>query len=292
MCKKYLKVTISLIFFVFYSTLLHSIGFNNIALMSVKDSYSNYYQITPTSIIGTHVNGIGFNVILGRRFSLYLENKLIACAIGMNFHPTAYQKYYGFEGESIQLNIGTNISLTFGDKRLLKTNPWIIREQSLHTLRYYLSYFLSSDNTSQAYVAMEYKLSLNNSSLKLHAGNDDCIFFQIRGDKFRTTKGLLEYLYFTHKSLYGISLSFNIWTGNTSPLVKPDGFGGEYSHGILALSLIYNSMKVSIGYDSEGIRDTIQNEWHKLRNLQTVPLVDRRELFYIQLSFYPPQFDY
>lgn len=105
-------------------------------------------------------------------------------------------------------------------------------------------------------------------------------------------------------NVYGINTSFYIWTGNldgtastNSPNARDNtyaltGYGGDYSHGIFSLGIVYNFLRVSIGYDSEEIRNKIQNGWHHFFNRPRVPLLNRSNRFYFQVSLFNSELQY
>jgi hypothetical protein len=92
---------------------------------------------------------------------------------------------------------------------------------------------------------------------------------------------------------YGCAGGFKLWTGQTQgiptsvdkyfPLTGQ--YGSRHSNGILYLSGIRGRLKVSAGWDSEKVRDFIQNNYHRLRGIGIIaPLDDRESRFYLQLS--------
>lgn len=168
---------------------------------------------------------------------------------------------------------------------------------------YFFSYILSSDGTSQTYGSIGYKLSLEEREFFVNLDNDD--MYLIATDKYRTTKGRIGFTKYTKENTHTFSIGFYLWTGKLDKnlienrdmerreqIYSLDVYGGEYSHGIAELSYTYNNFKFSLGWDSETIRDGIQNRWHYFYNRPRVPLVDRSDRLFIQITYAPPLLHY
>ena len=277
--------------------------FNNLTL--TRNSESCYLSLSPVVLAGTHVNGIGAKSEAGWRFFTPINNSLIGGEIGGFAYPMAYATYYGIPGTSVQLQAGGALSVCFGPKSPALANPWTVVPLCMHTITYYLSYYLSSDGTSQPYGGIGYQLNLGSLLFFLRLDDDDA--FLLPEDKFRTTKGLAGFRYHDATSLYGIDLGFILWTGDlntnafsTLILSGADvrnlsyslGYGGAYSHGIITLCFVYDFLQISIGYDSDKIRDYIQNGWHYLYNRPHVPLLSRSDRLYLQFSLFNAEHAY
>lgn len=267
-----------------------------------KNENNYYVTLSPVVLAGTQVDGIGLNSQAGLRLNHKMTDNILSSCLSLHCYPNVYLKYYGIPGNSVQLNTGASLSLTFGKKINLINNPWVHTELGRHTLKYFLSYYFSSDNTSQPYGGIEYKLTLKKSIVRIRLDNDDCYILGI--DKYRTTFGEVEFLRYTVKNAYGMNVGFHLWTGVLDSVVRTDaprnrnnsykltGYGTDYSHGILSLTIIYNFLRVSIGYDSEEIRNKIQNGWHHFYNRPQVPLLDRNHRFYFQVSLFKSEIQY
>lgn len=276
-----------------------------------KNSLNYFYYISPTISTGTHVDGLGLNMLIGKRLIRYFDNFVLSPKAELNLIPITYKSYYGISGESTQLKISGSFGVDFGKFVEVRTKNWILRDVSDHSLKYHYSYYYSTDKTSQFYGSLEYLLNLKESSLRFIIGNDnfafpgDYLFERVRfmfrndklaylrpysADKFRTAKAEIEYIKFKQHNLYGLGLSLNLWTGDTSPnFPKFTGYAEEYSNGILSFFFLYNYLKISFGYDSEDIRDFFQNNLHYASGLQGIPLVEREGRFYLQFSLLAPR---
>lgn len=259
-----------------------------ILLLIIQKTLSSFdYKVQPYGSFGTHINSCGLQGELTftkkhHWFKANSSSSLTLYTLGAGSISSL-----GIPGQSLELNSGLNLSFTYG----------------IYSLNYYLSYYITSDKTNQAYGSLMYKIDTGNWEVGLDLGNDDMYF--LATDKFRTTKGSIFYRNYTQENLYGISLNFFLWTGDLDGKVlgdesaeardryySMDGYGGDISHGILALALRINDFELSIGWDSEIIRDSIQNRWHYFYNRPEVPMVDRENRFYIQTTFYPKKFGY
>ena len=291
---------IALVFIAFFNSNLFAFSLENLEFNRNEQQY--YIEISPVLFAGTHVNGMGINTQAGLRLNHRLKEKVISSCLSVHFYPDIYVRYYGIPGNPFQLNTGASYSLTFGKRIDLVNNSWVRTELARHTIKYFFSYYLSSDKTNQPYGGIEYKLNLKNSIFRIRLDNDDCYF--LATDKYRSTFGEIEFLHYNTENVYGINTSFYIWTGNldgtastNSPNAQDNtyaltGYGGDYSHGILSLGFVYNFLRLSIGYDSEEIRNKIQNGWHHFYNRPKVPLLNRSNRFYFQVSIFNSELQY
>lgn len=274
----------------------------NFSKISLSNEINNFmFNLSPTMSFGTHSNGVGFNVILSKKIPIYLNQTVICPGIGIYSTPVAFITNFGIPDESLQINIGTDISFSWGQK-VDSIKSSYFREYSTHSLRYYFNYYFSTNGTSQPYGGIQYCLSLQKNDLIFSLDNDDA--YCIPTDKFRTTKGQITFLNYSQENKYGLKLGFLLWTGNLDGTLienagdmrdnsyELSGYGGEYSHGIVEMSFIFNEIELSIGYDSETVRDVIQNGWHNFYNRPRVPLVERDNRFYFQIQFSPPKYRY
>lgn len=295
-----MKRMVLMLFFLMITTVSYSLETGFISIE--RNSEELYYNVSPSLITGTHINGLGMNMYLLKRFHKTLEHSIISPNIGVYITPFTYLSNLGIPDESVHLNLGGDLSLSWGAELDLDRYHSIYREVARHNFRYYLNYYFSSDGTSQPYGGISYTLSLQKNDLILALDNDDAYF--IATDKYRTTKGSIKYIRYTSSYSYGAAIGFLLWTGNLDGTATESdgdmrdstyeltGYGGDYSHGVAELTLFYNNIHISIGYDSETIRDVIQNGWHNFYNRPEVPLVERDSRFYFQVSLNPPKYQY
>lgn len=182
------KTILFLLFLVSHNALAFS--FEDIEFKKNENNY--YVTLSPVVLAGTHVDGIGVNSQAGLRLNHIMTDNILSSSVSLHCYPNVYLKYYGIPGNSVQLNTGASLSLTLGRKITLINNPWVHTEIGRHTLKYFLSYYLSSDSTSQPYGGVEYKLTLKKSIVRIRLDQDDCYFLPT--DKYRSTFGEVESL--------------------------------------------------------------------------------------------------
>lgn len=258
-----------------------------IVLLIKSFVYGSELLVHPYISIGTHQNSYGAQIekSFTREFTKFKNSS--SGTISLYALGLGAVNNIGIIGEALELNSGINLNFSYG----------------IHSINYYLSYYLTTNSTNQTYGSLMYTLSYGNWKCGADLGNDDMYF--LATDKFRTTKGSIFYRYNYLEDLYGISLDFYLWTGDLDGKVLGDesaqrrdryysmnGYGGDISHGILALTFSINHVDISVGWDSEVIRDNIQNRWHYFYNRPEVPLLDRKDRIYVQTTFYPKKYGY
>ena len=96
---------------------------------------------------------------------------------------------------------------------------------------------------------------------------------------------------------WGVGVGFIAWTGETprpNDLTRDDVYdlstrhGGEYSHGIVYGALFYRRFRLLVGWDSERIRDVIQNNLHYLIDNGSIPPLARKSRFFLLLGVNTP----
>lgn len=256
-----------------------------------------YFNGQPFLQAGTHVNALGIGAVTGLQFQQEILQTFIGQRIGVHASAMLNESYFGIPGQSAQANIGGHITFSFAGNSDFTQSPWRIREQGRHNVGFYVSRYFSTDGTSQWYGGFTASFNFKNDSYRFTFDNDDThwamLINDFKTDKFRTGKLELEYLHHTDTELYGASISCLLWTGDTSPIVdNTTDYGADYSHGIIGFSYIYNAFKLTIGYDSEAIREFVQNGWHSLKGLGSVPLVDRADRLFLQIQIFPDYYNY
>ena len=249
-----------------------------------------FFDIKPSINFGTHENDIGLNIEFYKNI---IGNDLFNFSTGLFSSSRLFAQYYGIPGQSIQSNNGLSVIFSFGKEIEREMNVY----NRIHNFEYYISYIFSSDQTSQTYGGIIYRLNIEDIEFIFQLDNDDAYFMMT--DKYRTTKGLIG-ITNSNTNIWGVYLGFNLWTGNLDGTYIQnddfsytlDGYGGEYSHGIAYLRFRWNNINLSLGYDDEIIRDLIQNNWHKFYNRPYVPLVEKDGCFYLKFSINDIIYDY
>jgi hypothetical protein len=113
-------------------------------------------------------------------------------------------------------------------------------------------------------------------------------------DQYRTAAAEISYYRSIQNNIIGGGIGFKLWTGTRNGLKKlirnqdydlSNQYGGNYSHGILYLSFFINGINISLGYDSEKIRNLIQNSFHNLINTGNIPELKKDDRIYFEISF-------
>lgn len=120
-------------------------------------------------------------------------------------------------------------------------------------------------------------------------------------DEWRTA-AIETHLFIEHDDLrWGVGVETKVWTATTHGLASLStgeaydlsGQHGEgWSHGIACLAVTIESTRLCVGWDSEGIRDSIQNRFHELIDDGALPRLDRSGQPYVRLSFNPSRASY
>jgi hypothetical protein len=127
----------------------------------------------------------------------------------------------------------------------------------------------------------------------LDVGNDDQSF--TKTDRFRSAAVDISLYKNRGTSLIGYSIGMKLWHGDYSSqlylnrkqtYILKGTYGGDYSLGLLYFSFIYNCFKISLGYDSDKIRTTFQNNMHQIMNNGMVPEVSRSNRIYMELALF------
>ena len=115
--------------------------------------------MTPGLIFGTHVNGMGLNLNLTLKKNYEVGNILITPEAELFIYPFSFLSNLGIPNESFEFNFGIQSSITIG-------------ESIKHKFSYYLSYYLSTNNTNQPYGGISYNLITKNFFINLSLDND------------------------------------------------------------------------------------------------------------------------
>jgi len=260
-------------------------------LYSTWQSNNTSISYFPGIQLGTHRNGIGLN---GEGIG-WIPFSCMPLGLGLKLDVNGmyYEEYFGIPGRSLSAETGSTLLIGWGKKTEFGNSKWMRVSPYRHSIHYRFSYYLTTDQTSQAYAEYQYELNVSNKSFLLRVGNDDETF--IRTDRFRSAA--VDFNVYVNKSecLLGYSFGLKLWHGDYTKQLYLNKtqtydfehiFGGEYSLGLLYGSFVYNCFKFSIGYDSDRIRTFFQNGMHKIMNNGMVPRVRRDDRVYIELSLF------
>ncbi|HEX6039852.1 polymorphic toxin type 23 domain-containing protein [Longimicrobium sp.] len=161
-----------------------------------------------------------------------------------------------------------------------------------HTVEYGLIGYASTDRTSQWSGALGYTYAAGDRRYEV-AVEDDFFALQFR-DEYRTFAMRARVLRGSGAERRGAGAKLVFWTGTTTGL----GFlgrdetydlsrqhGGGFSHGILSADVYVGPVELSLGYDAEPIRATLQNGLHRLIDDGRIPALDRSPRVFVQLGW-------
>lgn len=249
------------------------------------------FSYFPNVYLGTHRNGIGYNCEAVDWFPL--SGKKWGLGLTADLNSTYYLDKFGIPGTSYEISPGSMVSIDWGKPSKFGKSKWMRSCPVRHRIGYRYSYFIASDKTSQAYAEYLYEFNISNNKIVLDVGNDDLTF--LKTDRFRSAA--VDISIFTNKIDYliGYSVGMKLWHGDyskqlylsrTQSYVLEGTYGGNYTLGLLYLSIVYNCFRFSLGYDSEKIRMYFQNGMHKIMNNGMVPHVDRADRMYLEFSIF------
>jgi hypothetical protein len=244
--------------------------------------------------IGTHINGIG----AGAAFSysdevLAGDLRLGLLEAGVSVVLRHYASYLGIPGPSDAATGGVFVCYGLGEENRFPSTPFTHAGPGRHNFFYRYNRYLTTDGTSQATGRFGYEWAGDRDKLKLQVENDR--YSLPARDEFRTAAGELEYLHAFPRAIGGVAAGYMLWTGATHGLRPAEGtdsfdltgqLGDRYSHGIVFVSLIWGIARLSVGYDSEAIRDALQNTAHRLTDYYTIPKLERKDRWFFQVSLF------
>jgi hypothetical protein len=256
--------------------------------------------------LGTHRQSIG----AGGNFLKYIhwipakilskaERLSLTLTGGMGY--TYNHSYFGIPGQSHTFEGDLGFYLSLGKENNLYKKYFNINEPGRHNFRLYQSAFLTTDGTSQLIGGLYYSFIFKNSVLGFEYNNDTFTLYP--SDEYRTAAVTSFYYRDKGNYLIGCNLGFKLWTGERKFTFLVDGefvwpeevnrdsvatlyYGNEYSHGVLFASFVINEFTISIGWDSEKVRDLFQNSVHFILNDAEVPLLERADRFYIEFKMF------
>jgi hypothetical protein len=210
-------------------------------------------------------------------------------------------KYYGIPGQSHCGEAKIGFFGSSGAKNSFYRKYFNVNEPGTHNFSLYWAGFLTSDGTSQLIGGLYYSYIHERNVFGFEYNNDT--FIPYPSDSYRTAAVRIFYYHDTGNNLVGCDFGFKLWAGerkfdcweNGRPVWPEEVhrgrnatlyYGREYSHGIAYVSFILNEFSLSFGYDSEKIRDFIQNTTHYIINDAKVPLVDREDRIYVELKMF------
>jgi hypothetical protein len=274
-------------------------------IMAASDSSKLF--LDAAMAYGTHREGIGLecsyigykpNTVMGRMLGKDLNEELgLLSRVGVYYH----ERDFGFPGESLSGKAELILLYSLGPRNDFFSRRMAISGLGRHNLSFGLNGYVSSDSTSQVTGQIDYGYFKNDFGFTVNYENDTIFLLQ---DQYRTASVKLSALFQKGNDLYGLSLGFNLWAGqriidlvqiwNGGNIQLPEEKrrgntvalynGKDYSTDVIYLSLIYNNMSFSVGYDSERIKQLIQNNVHFILDDGNLPLLDRPDRLFLEFK--------
>lgn len=252
-----------------------------------------WLQLRPVQQTGTHINRWGGHLALGFRlgqWSSALDWLMVQLRVQAHGDVTGW----GIPGGQLSLEGAAVLGVTLGDEQVQKGLPFLCGHRAWTIMLFYKG-LLDTQATSQWTGAFLFSYSHPGFTFRLLLENDALALQGL--DQYRTGAAEIS-LHFGHSPhTWGIGLGVILWTGTTKGLANLD-FGQTYnmsgqhgatsSHGVVFLSLYYRFLKLSLGWDAEAIRDTVQYQWiHRLIDDGRIPSVKRPDRIFFQLQINP-----
>lgn len=256
----------------------------------VSDGIEANYSAT--MVLGSHVLGAGLSSGFSYATAVQSGDRALGfIETGALLEFKHYTRYLGIPGPSDAAAVGLSLAYGIGPENQFPSNLFNHAGPARHNFSYRYTWYISTDGTSQTTGRIAYELVGDRNKLKIQM-DDDLFKWPIR-DEWRTAAAEIEFLHALRSSVAGVSLGFMLWTGTTEGLQPVPGtnsldlsgqYGGQYSNGIAFVSLIWGIARLSIGYDSEAIRDALQNTAHRIGNWYEIPRLDRPDRWYVEVS--------
>ena len=200
---------------------------------------------------------------------------------------------WGIPDDSFNAQIEGRFTLGFGSTLHWANSPGFTPLRG-HSLSYALHGFAATNGTTQLLGAVAYAWANERWLAELSFENDFLVF--LGRDEFRTGALRLRVERRLGRWRVGAALRLLLWTGSTFGLPSLDRgevydltgqLGADASHGILAVELSWELVRVSVGYDSDRLRRAVQDFLHDIIDDGRIPAVPRDERIYLSVSISP-----
>ena len=212
---------------------------------------------------------------------------------------------FGFPGPSYSAVGQAKILYSFGKPNDMFRKYSLMHGLGENTLSFGLNGYLTTDTTSQITGQIDYCHVKDKFALIVDYENDSIVLMH---DSYRTAAVRVSSLFDTGGNVFGFSIGFNLWAGerdinlleiwNGGDFRIPDEIhrghtvtlynGKQYSADVVYVSLLCNNLSLSIGYDSEYIKQLIQNNVHFVLNDGNLPILNRPDRLFIELRIGMP----
>ncbi len=244
-------------------------------------------EVAATAKAGTHENTVGLRLATGVGVPLGAREHGVVIRAGAGAEALAQD--LGISGAALGAQADLSIGYAFGERhrqRGAETRP-----PRRHELAYALVGYLDADSTSQLSGALRYRHTREAWSLDVQFEND--ALAQQLLDRYRTFALRVQLLRRDTAVPVGVGLRTVVWTGTTQGLGRlgrdeaydlSGQYGGDRSHGILALDLVRGDLTLSVGIDSEAVRSTLQNSFHYVIDDGQIPRLDRPGRVFVRIA--------
>lgn len=231
--------------------------------------------------------------IFKKNFNEYL-------GLSLRLNGMYHRSDFGFPGDSLSSEAHIKALYSIGkDNNFFYKTP-LISGKGQHNLSFGYNGYLTTDTTSQIGGQLDYSFVNGDNAFIINYENDTMLFYS--QDKYRTAGFKLTYLRDTGVGIAGVSTGFNLWAGerrinlleiwNKGDIQIPSEIargetvtlfnGKEYAVDVVFLSLIWNNLSLSFGYDSEIFKKIIHNSVHYVLDDGNLPILDRPDRFFIE----------
>lgn len=269
-------------FMVVVLNIMNSVAGESLNTVAIKTT------ISPQLELGSHLNSVGMRT----EFSCYRNFKRFFAGMFIESSSRFDITCLSIPGSQYQVSFITGPLIAFGGSSC-GHSPWTATPgHRRHNIRLMYIVHIDNRNTSQTSGSIEYLLSTDRFSAGILFEDD---FFALQNrDAYRT--GALEAAFWIDPRVIPFSFSLfsgiKIWTG---PAIGSKSAGesydmsttryGNYSAGILYAGVGINTVKLSIGWDSEKIRNAIQNSFHHAIGDGVIPVLrDRVERLFFNIT--------
>lgn len=245
----------------------------------------------PSLDAGTHYNRFG---LLFREMGRF-ESGSVAWGAGAFASAKVSATNLGIPGSGATASCGLDALIGFGPSATAPA-PWTdfaLRRSS--EFRYEWIAYWDTWGTAQFNGRIEYVKAIGGHSWGVTMQDD--LFSPPLRDQFRTGAAEISYGFRWDGVDSALGFGTKIWTGSTygseiyhrgQVIVMNSSLPGvNDSAGVLYLACRRGAVRLELGWDSEAIRNVLQNGLHWLINDGIVPLVDRPDRPYVLFTLYP-----
>lgn len=240
---------------------------------------------------GTHVNGAG---LTGGVHYVHAVHKSLGrpknLQLGMDASCGSFLKNLGIPGGSLLGRMSFRVGYGFGGKARAFSLDETAGETSKYNLNYCYLVYMTTDGTSQLAGLVGCSFYARGHRVGITYEND-WYGFQFR-DQYRTAAVEISWLKSIGPRAGGLYGGFKLWTGETQNISNhldkafpvDSAFGSAWSHGIVYTAFRFGLVRLALGWDSEKVRDIVQNTYHHVRGIGKILPLKRENKMYVQVT--------